>query len=93
VLLCNIVLYLFSIIYSTSIESAEILGYAHSIALFNALLCTLQVLHVIWFGIIAKAAYKAVVVGEVRRHYIITFCIYCCCETLFISFNYQMKNS
>ena len=58
--------FFYSILYTTSIEANDILGYAPSIFLFNGLLWVLQILHVLWFIIIIKAAYKAVIVGQVR---------------------------
>lgn len=54
-----------SILYTTSVEAFALVGPARSIYLFNVLLWVLQVLHVIWFMIIIKAAYKAIVTGVV----------------------------
>lgn len=50
-------------------ESVDIVGYFRSSLVFNTLLCTLQVLHVIWFILISRIAYNAIVAGEVRRYY------------------------
>ncbi|XP_067931681.1 ceramide synthase 5-like [Watersipora subatra] len=63
----RLVMYPYYILYTTAVEATEILGYARSIFLFNGLLFLLQILHILWFGIISHAAYKAVMVGQVEK--------------------------
>jgi len=63
----RLTMYPYFILYTTSIEVHDILGFAPSLFLFNGLLWVLQFLHVLWFIIIIKAAYKAVIVGQVEK--------------------------
>lgn len=53
------------IVYSVLFESWEIAGPYQSWWLFNGLLLVLQVLHIIWFYLIARIAIKAIFKGKV----------------------------
>lgn len=54
------------ILNTTLFESWELIGPYPSWWLFNGLLVTLQILHIIWSYLIIRTAYKALVRGKVR---------------------------
>lgn len=56
----------FRILNTTLFESWELIGPYPSWWLFNGLLVTLQILHIIWSYLIIRTAYKALVRGKVR---------------------------
>lgn len=56
------------ILNSTMFESWAIVGPYPSWWLFNFLLLVLQVLHIIWFYLIARIAVKAMLRGKVGHH-------------------------
>ncbi|PKU30165.1 ceramide synthase 5 [Limosa lapponica baueri] len=58
---------LFRILNTTLFESWELIGPYPSWWLFNGLLVTLQILHVIWSYLIVRTAYKALVRGKVSK--------------------------
>lgn len=58
-------IYPFWILNTTLFESWELIGPYPSWWLFNGLLVTLQILHVIWSYLIVRTAYKALVRGKV----------------------------
>lgn len=62
-----ILLNFFRILYSTFYETRAIVGYFGSNSLFNVLLCTLQVMHIIWFAMIVKVAIKSSRSGKVEK--------------------------
>ena len=45
----------------------EIVGPFHALKLFIVLLYSLQVMHVIWFYMILKVAYKAILKGTIDK--------------------------
>ncbi|KAK0155100.1 Ceramide synthase 5 [Merluccius polli] len=63
----RLVIYPFWIVHSVLIESWEIIGPYQSWWLLNGLLLVLQVLHVIWFYLIARIAIKALFKGKVAK--------------------------
>ncbi|XP_010874199.2 ceramide synthase 5-like [Esox lucius] len=63
----RLVIYPFWVIYSVLVESWEIIGPYQSWWLLNGLLLLLQVLHVIWFYLIARIAIKALFKGKVAK--------------------------
>ncbi|KAF7655648.1 hypothetical protein LDENG_00053040 [Lucifuga dentata] len=65
--LARLVIYPFWIIYSVLVESWEIIGPYRCWALLNGLLLVLQVLHIIWFYLIARIAIKAIFKGKVSK--------------------------
>ncbi|XP_031411777.1 ceramide synthase 5 [Meleagris gallopavo] len=60
-------IYPFWILNTTLFESWELIGPYPSWWLFNGLLVTLQILHVIWSYLIVRTAYKALVRGKVSK--------------------------
>ncbi|XP_071585652.1 ceramide synthase 5 isoform X2 [Heliangelus exortis] len=60
-------IYPFWILNTTLFESWELIGPYPSWWLFNGLLVTLQVLHIIWSYLIIRTAYKALVRGKVSK--------------------------
>ncbi|XP_030366562.1 ceramide synthase 5 isoform X5 [Strigops habroptila] len=60
-------IYPFWILNTTLFESWELVGPYPSWWLFNGLLVTLQILHVIWSYLIIRTAYKALVRGKVSK--------------------------
>ncbi|KAG7253379.1 hypothetical protein CRUP_004264 [Coryphaenoides rupestris] len=60
----RLVIYPFWVIRSVLIESWEIVGPYRSWWLLNGLLLVLQVLHIIWFYLIARIAIKAIFKGK-----------------------------
>ncbi|XP_072214065.1 ceramide synthase 5 isoform X1 [Excalfactoria chinensis] len=60
-------IYPFWILNTTLFESWELIGPYPSWWLFNGLLVTLQILHVIWSYLIVRTAYKALVRGKVLQ--------------------------
>ncbi|XP_044207627.1 ceramide synthase 5-like isoform X1 [Thunnus albacares] len=65
--LTRLVIYPFWIVYSVLFDSWEIAGPYQSWWLFNGLLLVLQVLHIIWFYLIARIAIKAIFKGKVSK--------------------------
>ncbi|CAL8259128.1 ceramide synthase 5 [Gadus morhua] len=63
----RLVIYPFWVVRSVLIESWEIVGPYQSWWLLNGLLLVLQVLHVIWFYLIARIAIKALFKGKVAK--------------------------
>lgn len=63
----RLVIYPFWIIYTVLVESWEIIGPYQSWWLLNGLLLVLQVLHIIWFYLIARIAIKAIFKGKVSK--------------------------
>ncbi|ESO00902.1 hypothetical protein HELRODRAFT_82517 [Helobdella robusta] len=61
----RICIYPFYILKSTLFEATKIVGMANIYFVYNGLLCTLQVLHIIWFAMILKMAYYYVIKGQV----------------------------
>lgn len=55
------------IIYSTTYELTAVLPAWPAFLIMNSFLYVLQVLHLIWFYMICKIAYKALTVGEVEK--------------------------
>ncbi len=55
------------ILYSTTYEAPELMGPFPAYYLFNVLLYILQVMHLIWFYMIVRIAYKAITVGTVDK--------------------------
>ena len=53
--------------YTTTIEAPEIVGPFSAWLAFNILLYCLQVMHVIWFYMILRVAYKAILKGKVEK--------------------------
>ena len=53
--------------YSTTFEAPEIVGPFSSWLAFNTLLYCLQVMHVIWFYMILRVAYRAILNGKVEK--------------------------
>ncbi|CAJ1084974.1 ceramide synthase 5-like isoform X2 [Xyrichtys novacula] len=65
--LTRLVIYPFWIVYSVLFESWEIVGPYQAWWLLNGLLLVLQVLHVIWFYLVARIAVKAIFKGKVSK--------------------------
>lgn len=55
------------IMYSTTIEAPQIVEMFPAYYIFNGLLSTLLVLHVVWTYFILKICYKAMYTGKVRK--------------------------
>ncbi len=55
------------VIYSTTYEGPEILGVYPAYQIFNYFLYVLQVMHIVWFYMILRVAYKAIVLGKVDK--------------------------
>ena len=55
------------ILYSTTYEAPELMGPFPAYYLFNILLYILQILHIIWFYVIIKIAYKSLTTGKVDK--------------------------
>ena len=66
-LITRLVIYPRFLLYSVVIESPHILGMWSGYWYFAILLCSLQVLHVFWFYLILKMAYRIMIVGEVEK--------------------------
>uniref|UniRef100_A0A8C0B216 Ceramide synthase 5 n=1 Tax=Buteo japonicus TaxID=224669 RepID=A0A8C0B216_9AVES len=64
--ICNVFWISFRILNTTLFESWELIGPYPSWWLFNGLLITLQMLHIIWSYLIIRTAYKALMRGKVR---------------------------
>jgi len=54
-------------LYSVAFECRAILAPFHAWYIFFALLCILQLLHVLWFFMILRVAYNALTAGEVKK--------------------------
>ncbi|XP_068601687.1 ceramide synthase 5-like [Brachionichthys hirsutus] len=65
--IARLVIYPFWIVYSVLFESWEIMGPYRAWWLLNGLLLLLQVLHIIWFYLIACIAIKAIFKGKVSK--------------------------
>ncbi|KAI3357613.1 hypothetical protein L3Q82_016030, partial [Scortum barcoo] len=65
--LTRLVIYPFWIINSVLFESWEIIGPYRAWWLLNGLLLVLQTLHIIWFYLIARIAFKAIFKGKVSK--------------------------
>ncbi|XP_070696182.1 ceramide synthase 5-like [Pempheris klunzingeri] len=65
--LTRLIIYPFWVVYSVLFESWEIVGPYRAWWLLNGLLLVLQVLHVIWFYLIARIAIKAIFKGKVSK--------------------------
>ncbi|KAM4610944.1 ceramide synthase 5-like [Polymixia lowei] len=63
----RLVIFPFWIVYSVLFESWEIIGPYQTWWILNGLLLTLQVLHIIWFYLIARIAIKAIFKGKVSK--------------------------
>ena len=55
------------ILYTTTFEAPDLMGMFPAYYLFNALLYSLQVMHVIWFFMICRVAYKSSRNGKVDK--------------------------
>lgn len=63
-ILLRLIYFPFWVIWSTSVESTAILGQQVPLYnLFNGMLITLVVLHIYWFGLIVRIAYRALATG------------------------------
>lgn len=76
VVLCNVCLSQ-RIVQSVLFESWEIIGPYRAWWLLNGLLLVLQVLHIIWFYLVARIAIKAIFKGKVGINLLVCLC-YCC---------------
>ncbi|XP_041655260.1 ceramide synthase 5-like isoform X2 [Cheilinus undulatus] len=65
--LTRLVIYPFWIVHSVLFESWEIIGPYQAWWLLNGLLLVLQVLHIIWFYLVARIAIKAIFKGKVSK--------------------------
>lgn len=65
--LTRMIFYPFWILRSTLFEGHVIIGMANVYYAYNGLLCTLQVLHCIWFYMIVRMVYFYVIKGEVEK--------------------------
>jgi hypothetical protein len=65
--LTRLLIYSFRILWSTLFEATTIVGMAQIYYAYNALLCTLQVLHIFWFFTIMRMAYYYVIKGQVEK--------------------------
>uniref|UniRef100_A0A8B9RPG9 Ceramide synthase 5 n=1 Tax=Accipiter nisus TaxID=211598 RepID=A0A8B9RPG9_9AVES len=65
--ICNVFWISFRILNTTLFESWELIGPYPSWWLFNGLLITLQMLHIIWSYLIIRTAYKALMRGKVSK--------------------------
>ncbi|KAM6981924.1 ceramide synthase 5-like [Tautogolabrus adspersus] len=63
----RLVIYPFWVVYSVLFESWEIVGPYQAWWLLNGLLLVLQVLHIIWFYLVARIAIKAIFKGKVSK--------------------------
>lgn len=63
----RLVIYPRYLLYSVVIASPQMLGMWPGYWFFAILLCSLQVLHVFWFYLIARMAYRIMLVGEVEK--------------------------
>lgn len=66
-LVTRLIIYPRFLLYSMVVESPRILGMWSGYWYFAILLCSLQVLHVFWFYLILKMAYRIMIVGEVEK--------------------------
>ncbi|CAF0883758.1 unnamed protein product [Didymodactylos carnosus] len=57
----------YKVLYTTTYEEVEILGYFPAFYLFNGLLMLLQVLHYFWFYLICQVAIGALKAGKVEK--------------------------
>ena len=55
------------ILYSTTYEAPHLMGMFGAYYIFNILLYILQVMHVIWFYMILRMAYKAILAGGIEK--------------------------
>ena len=63
----------FRILYSTTYEATSVLGPIISFDIFNLMLMLLQVMHIMWFYMILKIAYRAVALGKVSHFHLYYF--------------------
>lgn len=59
------------ILWTTYVDSFEMVGHQTALYLFNVLLWILQVLHVFWFVLIMRVAITALISGKVRVNFVI----------------------
>lgn len=57
----------YRVIYTTTYEGPAIVGEFPAYKIFNGFLFVLQVLHIIWFYMICRVAYKAIAMGKVDK--------------------------
>lgn len=66
-LLTRLTFFPYKVLYSTTYEVSEIVGPFPACLYFNVLLYCLQVMHIIWFYMILRVAYKAILKGKIEK--------------------------